>query len=316
VFHESAASNALRFHALSQVLDHFREAAIPVVVLKGAALAEGVYGGFALRTMCDVDLWLRDGDMERAAAIMQGLGFRERVKDSRPLAFQALARGERQFFGKWGLIELHWSPFPGWWLRRAAAVDDDAAWMRAEPLALNGCAVPSEQGSEQVRQLAAEDMIIQVAAHLAVNHRFSVGTMQGLMDIAQMVQARPVNWDVVAERARAWRLRTAVWAALDLTAQLIGLPGAEGALVDLRPSLARRVLLQRLVSPVSVLEGKDLRGHWTRYLIWLLLVDRPRDAVHLVFRTLWPDREWLAARYGEGQTRWHHLWNVVRRGEI
>jgi hypothetical protein len=315
-FHTSAARNALLFYGVFQVLGRFREAGIPVVVLKGAALAERAYGSFALRTMSDVDLWLRDEGIERATAIMQKLGCRERVKGSRPPALQALAGGERQFFGKWGLIELHWSPFPGWWLRWAAVVDDDAVWARAEPLVMEGLTPSSTQNPELVRRLAAEDMVIQVSVHLAVHHRFSVGTVRGLMDIALTARTRPVDWSVVVERAEQWRVKVAVWTALNLAKQLIGLPSAYRALERLRPSPVRRVLLQRLVSPESVLEGKDLRGKWKRYLIWLLLVDRPRDIGRLVFRTLWPEREWLTARYGDVWNRWQHLWNVVRHGEV
>ena len=245
-FYRTAAGNTRRFHELSQVLDRFRAEDIPVVLLKGAALAEGAYGGLSLRPMGDVDLWLRAVDMPGAAAIMQALGFRRQTKDDRPLALQFLSRGEIQFYGR-GLIELHWSPFPGWWLCRTAAVDDDAAWERKEPLALDGASStgglpPREEGrTESVYQLAAEDMVIHVAVHMAVNHQFGMVAVRGLMDVALTARARPVDWALVAERARRWRVGTAVWTVLDLAEQLLGLPDADGALVSLRPSAARRL---------------------------------------------------------------------------
>jgi len=30
-----------------------------------------------------------------------------------------------------------------------------------------------------------------------------------------------------------------------------------------------------------------------------------------IFRTLWPEKEWLEARCGGQASRWRHLWNVV-----
>jgi hypothetical protein len=313
-FYRSAGGNILRFHELSQVLDRFRAAGIAVVALKGAALAEMAYGGIALRPMGDVDLWLRDADVPAAVAIMRELGFRENTKADRPPALQSLARGQLQFHGRHTLFELHWSPFPGWWLRRTAAADDEGVWARTEPLALDDGRSPGEEG--WARQLAAEDTVIHLAVHTAVNHQFGLAAVRTLLDIALTAQARPLHWRTVARLARQWRVATAVWAVLDLVQQLIGLAGVEEALSPLRPSALRRALLGRLVSPESVLAGRDLAGGRARYLLLLLLVDRPLDAVRLVFRALWPEREWLAARYGEGWSRRRHLWSVVRRGEV
>ena len=320
-FFPAVAENVVRFHELAQVLESFRKANIPVVVLKGAALAGEGYGGWSRRPMGDVDLWLRREDLNTAASLMERLGFHIKVKKDRPPALQSLAGGEIQFY-KHGLIELHRSPFAGWWLRRAAAIDDDEIWQRAEPLMLDfggtqeGQFAVSESQPELVRQLAVEDAIIQVAVHITVNHQFGLVALRGLMDIALAVQAKSVDWTLVMARARQWRVSTAVWIVLDLTNQLIGLPGTEEALSSLRPAALRRALLKPLVSPQTVLEGRDLRESRARYLILLLLVDRPQDVVRLLFRTLWPEREWLEARYGKRTSHWHHLWNVVRHGRL
>ena len=319
-FFPAAAENVVRFHELSQVLESFRTANIPVVVFKGAALAGESYGGWSRRPMGDVDLWLRDEDMHTAASLMERLGFRTKTKKDRPLALQSLAGGEVQFY-KHGLIELHWSPFAGWWLQRTATIDDGEIWQRAEPLVLNfedsreGQIVASESLPELVRQLAAEDAIIQIAVHVAVNHQFGLAALRGLMDIALAIQTRLVDWKVVAARARQWRVSTAVWTVLDLANQLIGLPGTEEALSSLRPAALRRALLKPLVSPKTVLEGHELRQSRARYLILLLLVDRPQDAIRLLFRTFWPEQEWLEARYGKRTSHWRHFWNVIRHGQ-
>lgn len=317
----SVAQNVVRFQELVQVLKGFSAAGIPVVLLKGAALAGPAYGDWTSRSMGDVDLWLKSADMQEAAVVMQRLGFRMKTKKDRPPALQSLAGGEIKFY-KLGLVELHWSPFAGWWLHRTADVDDGEIWERAEPMALafegsSGTkSSTSEFRSQLVRQLAAEDMVIQVAVHLAVNHQFGMAAVRGLLDIALTAHTRPLDWCVVAERAQRWRVRTAVWAVLDLAEQLIGLPGVREALISLSPTLLRRALLKSVVSPRSVLEGRDLRQSPLRYLILLLLVDRPRDATYLVFRTLWPEEEWLRARYGEQRSHWRHFWNVLLHGQV
>jgi two-component SAPR family response regulator len=58
----------------------------------------------------------------------------------------------------------------------------------------------------------------------------------------------------------------------------------------------------------------DLSASKWRYMFLLLLVDRGRDAAKLIFRTLWPEREWLSARYGRYTfiTRLRHLLDAAR----
>jgi hypothetical protein len=304
----AVAQSSLNADSLSRIEAAFAAAGLPLVLLKGAALAQTVYGDIAFRTMSDMDIWVREKDMPRAAAVMKQLGYlMHGGRTDRSLALQMLSQGEIQFYGRhWGMVELHWSPFPGWWLARTAAVDEAAIWDRLEPFEAGGAAC----------QLAAEDMVIQVAVHLAVNSQFSIAAVRGLLDIALTAKSRPVDWAVVAQRACAWRVGTAVWQTLLLLEQLIGTPGLGEVRQRLRPSRLRRRLLRKLVSAESILRGNDLRNGRSRYLLLLLLVDRPQDMVHLAWRTLWPEPEWLDARYQGQGSRWSHLWQVVRYGRV
>lgn len=314
-----AAHNSLHFEVLGKILAAFRSAAIPVVILKGAVLAEAAYGSFDARGMADVDLWLQTDDVRPAVEILTGLGFRQGAdKTERPLILQALSLGEIQFYlPGWekGMVELHWSGFSGWWLRRTAAIDDAAIWQRSRPVDERSPGLqPGTDGL--VRRLAAEDMVIQVAVHQAVNSQFSIQPVRGLLDVALAAQAWPVDWELVADRAAAWRVATAVWAVLHLTHELVGLPDAAPALKRLQPSPLRRRLLQRFIAPESIVAGKDWRPSRLRYLLLLLLIDRPRDILRLLYRTLWPETDWLLARYNETTGRGRHLWNVLRHGQV
>jgi hypothetical protein len=240
-------------------------------------------------------------------------------KESRPPALQLLSDGELQFYDHHqGLVELHLSPFKGWWLQRTAAVETGPLWKRTRP-AQGEFAVPvGHSGDEEVatvRLLAPEDMVIHLAVHLAVNHQFGLWPIRSLMDLRMAAELWPVAWDVVARRARQWRVSTATWLALLLGNQLVRVGAPAETLTLMQPSTERQHMLRRLVSVASILEGDDLRQSNRRNLLLLLLVDRPRDALRLMFRTLWPERDWLMARYGDRPNRWQHLWGVVRHGE-
>lgn len=316
--YKAVAEAGLHQEFQTLVAQSFQEAGIPLVFLKGAALAADVYGHLELRTMSDLDLWVQAAFMRPAVQALTSVGFAIHQKAERPFHLQQLAQGEIPLTHQgWqqGLVELHWSPFSGWWLKRTAVVDDTAVWERKEPLART-ISERSPQIDGQIFQLSPEDMVIHVAVHQAVNHQLGMKAIQGLMDIVLTAEGRGVDWPVVAERARSWRVGTAVWLVLHLLDQLIGSPGVEIALERLRPSRFRRRLLQRLISAEKVLAGKDIRGSKPRYLLLLILVDRIQDMAYLIYRTMWPEKEWLQARYPDGGSRRHHLWQVVRYGRI
>lgn len=319
----AAAENSLHFDSLGRILGRFHGVGIPVVLLKGAALAQHAYGADTVqRTMSDIDLWVRAEDMAHAFSELTALGFRARGREHRPPELQKRSGGEIQLYRPdWmrNPVELHWSPFPGWWVQRTAAVDEAGIWARKEPLPSMGgeqLVIDPPQPPPPSYQLAAEDMVIQLAAHLVVNHQFGISAVRNLMDIVRTARVGSVDWNVVVKRATSWRVGTAVWLALTLADSLIGLQGAEQTIDQLRPSLLRRMLLRWMVSTKSVLAGIDFGKSRRRYFLLLLLVDRPRDMVKLVYRTVWPEGEWLEARYQGQGSHWRHLWQVVRHGRI
>ena len=305
----SVAENSLHWQNLEQINIQFSRANVPFVLLKGAALAETVYGGRERRTMSDVDLWLRKRDLALSYSQMSDLGFQFQEKETRPHELQLLSDGELRFYHPdrpRSLVELHLSPFSGWWLKRTTAIDNNGIWSRIEPL----------NGWDYGFHLSPEDTIIHVAVHLAVNHQFGLSAVRSLMDIALTAEIRGVDWNCVAERAKEWRVATATWLVLLHLQQLIGTSGLDAPLQQLQPSSWRRKYLQQLVSPESILLGADLSSGRIRFLYLLLLVDRVRDMDRLIFRTLWPEPEWLQARYGKNDSRWQHLEHIIRHGQI
>ena len=305
----SAAASLARAAALGRIEAALASASIPVVLLKGAAVAHAAYADPALRAMTDLDLWVPEDEVPRACRVLESLGY-ERLPGlaSRPPELQRRSGGEVAFApgpGGGGLVELHYSCFQGWWVRRAACADADALWRRSVPVA----------PGRHAHRLAVEDAIVQTAFHVVVN-QFGQAPLRGLLDVAVMARRFAVDWQTVAERARAFRLSTATGVVLDAGDALFGLPGASPALRALSSSGARRALLRRFVTPESLLAERDLTRSWRKHALMLALVDRPRDTARLVGRTLWPEAWWRAARYGRPVGPAAHLWSLARRGEV
>ena len=75
IYLNNAHRNVRLYYQLAKVLTTFKSNNIPVIVLKGAHLAEIVYRNIALRTMCDVDLLVKKTDLDRVVKELLAIGY-------------------------------------------------------------------------------------------------------------------------------------------------------------------------------------------------------------------------------------------------
>ena len=112
IYREDAQNNILLFHELGKVLKALGDAGIPVIVLKGACLAEAVYGNIALRSMIDADLLVKKCDLNKAAEVLKQCGYSAnydfQVDKEIALQLQHLPTLKA---AKKPLIEIHWTIF-------------------------------------------------------------------------------------------------------------------------------------------------------------------------------------------------------------
>ncbi|MCX6031283.1 MAG: nucleotidyltransferase family protein [Chloroflexi bacterium] len=312
LYRASIIRNTRLFHEVGKIQAALQAAGIPAIPLKGACLAESVYGNIALRPMGDVDLWIRRDQLAAALQVMQSLGYAAHSKTRRPQALQDALSGETQMFkSDTPMVELHWNVFAGEWLRHAARIDEQVIWQRTVPF-----------HGETVRQLAPEDAIIHLCVHLAVNHQMSQTGLRTLLDLEFARRKWVIDWRTVAQRACAWRVSCATWLVLQALAELFGDPDHQLPLPDLAPSPWRQSILRRFVSTPALMAGLNLSSGPRRFLYLLALVDRPADALLLLWRAFFPDRVWLTLRYGLQdvspwriwlQRLWHPLSVVLKR---
>jgi hypothetical protein len=295
--HRQAAFRALRHAAeLRQVLDALASVDVCPVVYKGAALAHTLYPSPACRLMGDIDLWVTHEEMPKAISALTALGYRMHEKAHRPHAMTQQTDGEVQMLAGrpgQGLVELHWGVFPGEWIARTTAVDRAGVRSRL---------VTGQLVGRPAYLLAPEDALIQLVIHISINQQMTRNALRSLADIALSMQ-QPLDWTLIGERASAWRVATATGLTLELTRRLFGLSALPEAAQRLVPQGVQRFALERFVSPQTILDGRRLSADARRFLYLLSVTDRARDSLRLVGHTLWPHRDWLAARYGRSDWR-------------
>jgi hypothetical protein len=216
-------------------------AGVPVIVLKGPALAVVAYGEIRLRQFSDVDILVRPEDLPKAAALLSLDGYRP-VFFGMPGAERITARAYEDLFAKPGQLcslDVHWHLTPQYF----PCVSEDAAWKRAMRLSLDA-------GS--ILTLSHQDLVLFLCVH-AAKHGWP--ELQAVCDVAAVIQSGRVDWNaIVAEASDSGSLRM-LQVGLCLAHDLLGTELPEhvlAAAVGNKPvsTVARRIA-RKLVSPES-----------------------------------------------------------------
>jgi hypothetical protein len=310
-YYQAAAANAIQRQELANVLGVLGGAGVEAVLLKGAALAYTVYDDPISRLRGDIDAWIPADQLPTAITALEAHGYRSRDKSDRPPALISLVGGEQQMVSHvpgTGLIELQSPAFRGEWTRRTTYVDHAGVWSRCVAVEIEG---------HKTLVMAPEDGLILLCHHQAISHQFSFPWGRGLLDVHLVVGIAAPDWSEVVARAQTWRLATVLWTVFCLARQLFDTPVPDEVLEALAPAPWRRWAIRRLQLDRMLLETKTTGYHWRRFWIQLLLVDRIRDVLRLVWRGLFPEEAWLRARYGAGtsaslwRARLLHPWRLI-----
>ena len=200
---------------LARCLSALDGAGLAAIVLKGAALAEAVYGDVSLRPMGDIDLLVRRGDLVAASATLHELGYESVRAETHP---GTLAEYENELlFRKRGRVDtdldVHWSLFDSPYYQSRLAME--WFWETAAPLAAAGPAA---------LMLGPEALLLHLCGHLELHH-YGRGLLwtYDIVEVVHRYRDR-IDWDTLVTRARMYELARPVGAALRAAAVDWGAP--------------------------------------------------------------------------------------------
>jgi hypothetical protein len=205
-YYHTAFRNTSLYAQLGSILGSLADADKPTMLLKGAALAQKLYGNVSLRTMGDVDLLVRHEDW----ADVEQLLLRQGLEAS--LAHPDF--GDHSIFRIGGplLIHLEVHPHivgPPYYRRR---MSEEWLWEDARPLLINDAAT---------FMLSTEKAAIHACLHL-LQHQAS--HLRWVCDIVEMCRDESFDWDTLVRLVVEARLVLPVRIALERCQDLLGLP--------------------------------------------------------------------------------------------
>jgi hypothetical protein len=291
-----AALEILRRRALCTVLRAFQSADLPVLLLKGAALAYDLYPEPWLRPREDTDLLVRPDDARRAGAVLASIGLQlverpaGRIVSHQQLFLRPDARGPFDAY------DLHWkiaNPAPF-----ADLLSADDLLREARVVAIDG--VPAH--------VPARAHALLLACWHRVSHHYDVDELRWVYDLHLLAgDADPADLASVLAIARATRTGAVVARGLSLASTAFGTRLSDTFVVDLErtvPETSRSVsaYMQPDASKAGLLAA-DLRA----------LADW-RSRLHLLREHLFPSAAYMFATYGGSSRLLLPAWYLRRIG--
>jgi|GEM_PF-423048 len=247
-YFNSSDRNTRLFRELTTVLSGLRGAGIPVIVLKGAYLAEAVYGDVALRPMCDNDLLIPPENLARAEAVLLDMGgvqqqpsrnrnrnLPPRHKDTKMAAAPARVTSDQFVVGSVPTSAL-WPPVSG----QPADIESECEmWKHALPVLIRDLAIelhwtivsptgpvrvdaaglwnrahPALIAGVEVLSLSPEDLLLHLCLHFSYQDD-CVG-LRSLCDVAETIrhfggEVDPEVRHGTTEHLENWRMEDGGW---------------------------------------------------------------------------------------------------------
>jgi hypothetical protein len=293
-FYQTTATNTLLYKELASILAALQTAHIPVVVLKGAALAKTLYPHIGLRPMMDIDLLVQPQHRETAIQTLHDLGYSEAIPEMTPGFYKRYHHHYVPLQGglnKSIVIELHWQLVARDQRWRSPPLD--WFWQHTEPWhELSQPASTSHAGAGAVRCFTPTANLSYLAAHLVLQHGGMQAPLLWLYDLHLLVShcTDDIDWNELIEQTNTFRWNAILHTALQRARLLLGTP------------------LPRHVS--DTLAALYDQNDW--HIVQLLEQHSSRRLVtfwHKVAAFHWTERFWFIASYlmpSPGYIRWQY----------
>jgi hypothetical protein len=243
-------------------------AGIPVIVLKGAALAMRAYGELALRPQNDVDLLVHARDVDRAMTELAAAGY-SRVYDLAPgqdAAFREIEYHYSMVNAAGTSVELHWGIIKR---QFGLSVREELWWSGTQRVAVGGA---------EVMTLSNELTLIYLAIH-GGKHEWP--QLRWIGDIAAVERLRPMDWEFVRRTSASLGTLRMTALALALANAIAGAPLPEPAKA-LAGEHSRDALEAEIVRRLGA--RADAPGFVASTKFQLALRERARDRLAFAMR--------------------------------
>lgn len=266
-FRLNSRQNLLLSGELLNLLLLLEKEGIQSLPFKGPTLAALAYRNFSLRQFSDLDILIREKDIEKAKAVLLSQGYRMKIE-----RIQLTSEQEETFLRSPDIhhfvreaaypfvhpqshlvIELHWAIMPKYF---SFCLETEDFWETLESVTLSGQEVPT---------LSPENTLFALIGH---GTKDCWKQLSRIADIAYLIRNHPqLNWDKILQRAQHQRVQRMLGLGLSLASELLFIDLPENIQQQLLQDPSLKTLLpwvyQQLFEPQvsAISDGTQTRFH-------------------------------------------------------
>ncbi len=294
---------------LDRVAARLTEEGISLVALKNGGIARGLYPCPGCCPMGDLDVLVEKRHFRRAHRILLAGGYHFEFRS--PLEEAELEAAEKSGGAEyWKILpngvrlwlELQWRPVAGRWIRPDQEPSAKDLIARSAPIA-----------GTDVRLLAPEDNLLQVALHTAKHSYVRAPGFRLHLDVERIVRHQTINWGLFLSRVLALQVKTPVYFSLVIPRALFGTPVPDDVLDALRPPAWKERVFTRWIQRVGLFNPDERKFGKAGYILFTALL---YDDLRGLWRGVFPDKAWMQERYGFRSSLLLPIYHVRRLADL
>jgi len=275
---------------LDRVAARFAENGIPMVALKNAGIARGIFPHLAGCPMGDVDVLVDSAHFRAAHRLMLELGYELAFRG--PFGEVSLEKAEKAGGAEYTVplpdgsvlwLELQWRPVAGRWLRPDQELE--AAALLARSISIPGT---------EVRLLSPEDNLMQVCLHTAKHSFVRAPGFRLHADVDRIIRRCRIDWDTFTSRVRDSEVQTAVYLSLRVPATYLRTPIPAEVLDALCPCGWKTDILLRWIESAGLFEPDHRKWSRPGYILFNMML---YDSFRGLTRGVFPPCGWMKEHY-------------------
>ena len=223
---------------------------VPLVALKNAGIARGIFPCAGCCPMGDVDTLVSKTRFRDAHRLILEAGFElsSRAPDVEPADLEhGLGSGGTEYRkvsgGEEVWFELQWRAVAGRWIRSDQEPEPEALIARS-------ISIP---GSD-IRLLSPEDNMLQVCLHTAKHTYVRAPGLRLHTDVDRLTTFTPPDWALFVDAVRSHAVQTPVYFSLAMAQALLATPIPADVLAALSPARWKREVVARWLRRIDVFE--------------------------------------------------------------
>lgn len=314
MYYSNLARNMLLYDELNKILTAFKKANIDTIVLKGAFLAEEIYKNIGLRPMSDIDLLIKEEDIQKAKKELTELKYSATSIHQTKLheQFQTVLGNELSVIhhNKKIAIDLHWDiqsphiPFE---------VDINKFWNNARLIKIAGI-----ETLTFVPENLLQHLCLHMDKHINISGSPPAKPLRDYCDIAEVTRhyKDTINWDYFLQSSKDYGIEEPVFQGLFIAKEYFGAFVPENVLSELK-SVKSNICFEEIFQGLTKEDpNKKYQCLETERLANLKKVKGIWNKSRIIFGYAFPSKEFMIYCYSIKNEKQIYRYYLIRSGTI